>query len=36
MVPLNQVANISVPEPGMITVQVWDRGVAKAVEQGDP
>src|SRR5882757_1204153 len=33
MVPLNQVANISVPEPRMITVQVWDRGVAKAVDK---
>ena len=25
-VPLNQVASINVPEPRMITVQVWDRG----------
>ena len=33
LVPLNQVANISVPEPRMITVQVWDRGVAKAVDK---
>ena len=24
--PLNQVGTISVPEPRMITVQVWDRG----------
>src|SRR3981189_2856499 len=30
MVPLNQVANVNVPEPRMITVQVWDRGVVKA------
>src|SRR6478672_13547214 len=32
-VPLNQVANVSVPEPRMITVQVWDRGVVKAVDK---
>ncbi len=31
--PLNQVANISVPEPRMITVQVWDKGMVKAVEK---
>jgi ribosome recycling factor len=31
--PLNQVATISVPEPRMITVQVWDRSVAPAVER---
>jgi len=33
MVPLNQVANVSVPEPRMITVQVWDKGTVKAVEK---
>ena len=27
--PLNQVATISVPEPRMITVQVWDKGHAE-------
>ena len=32
-VPLNQVASINVPEPRMITVQVWDRGLAKAVDK---
>ncbi len=32
-VPLAQVANVSVPEPRMITVQVWDRGVVKAVDK---
>ena len=32
-VPLNQVANVNVPEPRMITVQVWDRGVVKAVDK---
>src|SRR5712692_2677779 len=30
-VPLNQVASVNVPEPRMITVQVWDRSVVKAV-----
>ncbi len=32
-VPLNQVASINVPEPRMISVQVWDRGLAKAVDK---
>jgi len=31
--PLNQVGTISVPEPRMISVQVWDRSMAKAVER---
>ena len=31
--PLNQVATVNVPEPRMITVQVWDRGMVAAVEQ---
>lgn len=31
--PLNQVATVSVPEPRMVTVQVWDRGMAQAVEK---
>ena len=31
--PLNQVATIGVPEPRMITVQVWDRSLASAVEK---
>jgi ribosome recycling factor len=33
MVPLNQVASVNVPEPRMISVQVWDRGVVKAVDK---
>ena len=33
LVPLNQVANVSVPEPRMLTVQVWDKGTVKAVEK---
>jgi len=31
--PLKQVATINVPEPRMITVQVWDRTQVKAVER---
>ena len=31
--PLNQVGSISVPEPRMISVQVWDRGLVGAVEK---
>lgn len=34
MMPLNQVANVSVPEPRLLTVQVWDKGMVKAVEKG--
>lgn len=32
-VPLNQVANINVPEPRLITVNVWDRGLVKVVDK---
>src|ERR1700759_829485 len=32
-VPINQVGNIYTPEPRMITVQVWDKGLAKAVDK---
>lgn len=31
--PLNQVATVGVPEPRLITVQVWDKSMAKAVEK---
>jgi ribosome recycling factor len=31
--PLNQVATINVPEPRMISVQVWDKGLTVAVEK---
>jgi ribosome recycling factor len=31
--PLNQVASISVPEPRMVTVQVWDRSLVGVVEK---
>lgn len=32
-VPLNQVGNVGVPEPRMLTVQVWDRALVGAVEK---
>ena len=32
-VPLNQVANITVPEPRMLGVSVWDKSMASAVER---
>ncbi|MDE1567745.1 ribosome recycling factor [Aquabacter sp. P-9] len=31
--PLNQVATVSVPEPRMLSVQVWDRSMVSAVEK---
>jgi len=31
--PLNQLGTVSVPEPRMITVQVWDRSQVGAVEK---
>jgi ribosome recycling factor len=31
--PITQVGTIGVPEPRMITVQVWDRGMVGAVEK---
>lgn len=31
--PLNQVATINVPEPRMISVQVWDKSQVQAVEK---
>ncbi len=30
---MNQVATVSVPEPRLLTVQVWDRGMVAAVEK---
>ena len=32
-VPISQVGTISTPEARMITVQVWDKGLAKAVDK---
>src|ERR1700682_4626841 len=31
--PLNQLATISVPEPRLLSVQVWDKSMVKAVEK---
>jgi ribosome recycling factor len=31
--PINQVATVSVPEPRMISVQVWDRAAVSAVDK---
>ena len=33
VMPLTQVGTIGVPEPRLITVTVWDRGMVKAVEK---
>ena len=33
MMPLNQCATVTVPEPRMLSVQVWDRGLTIAVEK---
>ena len=33
VMPLNQLATVSVPEPRLISVTVWDRGMAKAVDK---
>jgi ribosome recycling factor len=31
--PINQVGTVSTPEPRLLTVQVWDKGLAKAVDK---
>ncbi len=31
--PVNQVGTISTPEPRLLTVQVWDKGLVKAVDK---
>src|SRR6185437_5173214 len=31
--PLNQLATVSVPEPRLLSVQVWDKSIVKAVEK---
>lgn len=33
VMPINQVGTISVPEPRLLTVQVWDKSSVKAVEK---
>src|SRR6202042_3533910 len=31
--PINQVGTVSTPAPRLLTVQVWDKGLAKAVDK---
>jgi ribosome recycling factor len=31
--PLNQVANLSAPEPKLLTIQPWDKSLVKAIEK---
>ncbi len=33
MMPLNQVGSVSVPEPRMLSVQVWDKALVSAVDR---
>jgi ribosome recycling factor len=33
MMPINQCGSVSVPEPRMLTVTVWDASISKAVEK---
>ena len=33
MMPINQVATVSVPEPRLLSVSVWDRSMIQAVEK---
>lgn len=33
MTPVNQVATVNVPEPRMITINVWDKGLVAKVEK---
>jgi ribosome recycling factor len=33
LMPINQVGTVGVPEPRLITVQVWDKGLVKNVEK---
>src|SRR6056297_1510938 len=33
MTPLNQVGTVNVPEPRMVTVNVWDKGLVNKVEK---
>ncbi len=33
-VPLNQVANVTVPEPRMLGVSIWDKQMVGAVDRG--
>lgn len=33
MMPINQTGSVSAPEPRMLTVQVWDKGLVASVEK---
>jgi ribosome recycling factor len=33
LMPLNQVASVAAPEPKLLTVQPWDKSLAKAIEK---
>jgi ribosome recycling factor len=33
MMPINQVATVSVPEPRLLSIQVWDKSMVSAVEK---
>ncbi len=33
--PISQLANVSVPEARMLTIQPWDQTAIKAIEKGD-
>ncbi len=33
LMPINQLGNVNTPEPRMLTVQVWDKSMVKAVEK---
>jgi ribosome recycling factor len=33
MTPINQLANISIPEPRVLAIQPWDKGSFKAIEK---
>lgn len=33
LTPINQMANISVPEPRLITIQPWDKGIVSQIEK---
>jgi len=33
LMPLNQVGSVAVPEPKLLTIQPWDKGLLKAIEK---
>ena len=33
MTPLSQVGTVSVPDPRTLSISIWDRGLAKAVDK---